>query len=288
MRRALITLCFALAGCSVDASGTGASPIDLTDSTAVDTALIASDSLVLDDTASTDAFVEPTDTTGPSDSEPIDTASPDTEPLDAPCPTCPSLATCVAGACTCPMHSRLCSAGCIDEKADPNRCGSCDLGLPCALGSMCANGVCACQPGLTLCGGACVDTKGHAASCGGCSACAPNKRCVNGACVDADSSSCPSARPDECPTSDGRKSCFNTKRDPMHCGGCATDKRCSADEFCVEGACEKYAVGVGCTACPCPNCATILPGSRCCPAPPGSAPGRVMCVDASACPLYLP
>lgn len=283
MQRGFLLLSFALVGCSVDPSGTGDAPT-VTDVGVTDTTVVATDTFVADDTFTPDTSVTPTDTNVD------DTAvePPETEPVDA-CPTtCPSLSTCVAGACTCPTNSRLCSSGCVDEKADPNRCGSCDLGLPCAEGSMCANGVCACQPGLTLCGGACVDMKGHAAACGACAACGPNQRCVDGACTPAGSSSCPTSRPDECPTSDGRKSCFNTKIDPMHCGGCATDKRCTADELCVDGACEKYSVGVGCTSCPCANCATILPGSRCCPAPAGSAPGRVFCVDASACPVFLP
>jgi hypothetical protein len=290
MRRPIVLVVFALTGCSIDASGT-ADPTDLGDSTFVDTAVAMDSLFVVDDTASpaTDTAVS-TDSSEPPDTfTPPDTAvALDTEPVDVPCPTCPALATCMAGACVCPTNSRACSAGCIDEKADPNRCGSCDLGLPCNYGSMCANGVCACQPGLTLCGGVCTDTKGHALACGGCTPCGSGKRCRDGICVDESGTSCPSSRPDECASGDGRKSCFDTKRDPMHCGGCATDKRCSADEFCVDGACEKYAVGVGCTSCPCPNCATILPGSRCCLAPPGSASGRVMCVDAATCPAYLP
>ncbi len=237
---------------------------------------IATDSTVADttvaDTTVTDTAVADTavaDTKPPVDTTPIDTG--------------PEVLMCPAG-------SSDCSGTCRDLQADPANCGTC--GAPkCASGSMCASGACACQPGLTSCGSVCVDTKGSVEACGGCGAmrrCDKNDRCVDGACVGAGGSSCPSTRPDECPASDGRKSCFNTKRDPMHCGGCGMDKRCTSDEVCVDGGCEKYVVGVGCTTCPCAACTTLLMGSRCCPAPPGSAAGRVFCVDAADCPAWLP
>jgi hypothetical protein len=294
----------ALLGCSVNSSGT-ATDIDFEDTSATDTSAGGADttpetSTIFDgddpdttmvvDTMVVDTKPPPVDSIAPIDTGvAMDTMVADTAPMDVMCPKCPTLATCVGGACTCPPNADLCSAGCIDLKVDPNRCGNCDLGLPCAQGSMCSNNVCTCQPGLTLCGGVCVDVKGHASVCGSCSTpCGSNQRCVSGKCVPAGSTTCPAARPDECPGDDGRKSCFNFKIDPMHCGGCATDKRCDSDEFCVDGGCKGYEIGIGCTSCPCANCETLLPKSTCCSSPPGWPAGRVVCVEGTACPVWLP
>lgn len=233
-----------------------------TDSTVADTSLA--------DTTVADTAPPPTDTSGGETTPPADTA-----PIDTG-----------ADALGCPAGSADCSGTCRDLQADPSNCGACGAAM-CAVGSMCASGSCACQPGLTACLGTCVDTRGTAAACGGCGdmfQCPTGKRCVDGKCAD---SGCPKSRPDECPSSDDRKSCFDTKKDPMHCGGCGTDKRCTSDQVCVDGSCEKYVVGVGCNKCPCAACTTLLMGSICCPAPPGSASGRVFCVDASQCPKWL-
>lgn len=190
----------------------------------------------------------------------------------------------------CPTNSVSCAATCVDITADPGHCGMCSALPKCGLGSMCADSKCACQPGLTLCGGICIDTKGHPDACGGCGdsfKCGSGERCRAGSCVDAGDFKCPDNRPTECASTDGRKACFDTKRDPMHCGGCGSDKRCTSSELCVDGKCIGYTVGVGCTSCPCAKCDAVS-GSSCCPAPAGSLPGRVFCVSAAMCPLYLP
>jgi hypothetical protein len=267
---------FALVSCTAETGGLATEAPPTTDSSvAVDSTMVSIDSAVEDtgnaiDTTVVDTFVP--DTFVP------DTFVPDTFVAD----------TMEAGM-TCPLGSMLCSTACIDTLADPDHCGACMPVAVCRVGSMCASGICACQPGLTDCTGICIDTKGHPDACGGCAnKCDADKRCRNGMCVNVGDSTCPASRPDECPSSDGRKACFDTKRDPMHCGGCATDKRCDSDEVCVDGSCKDYVVGVGCTMCPCTECDKLLKGSKCCDAPPGSAAGRVFCVDGSACPLWLP
>jgi hypothetical protein len=280
--RGAILISIALAGCSIDAGGT-AEGVAVDAFVATDTTVVAADSLFpIDDTASEDSAAD-------SVIAAEDTA--DSAPPEDTCPVCPALATCAGSACECPKNSVECAGRCVDLQADPGRCGVCDGTSACAAGSFCAKGACVCQPKLTLCAGLCVDTKGHANFCGGCAEsdkCAPNQRCKDGTCVNESSSTCPMARPDECPGDDGRKSCFDFKRDPMHCGGCGTEKRCTADQFCIDGVCKNYVVGVACTACPCPTCDLLLKGSKCCPSPGGSAAGRVMCVEATACPVYLP
>lgn len=265
----LVTLAAALIGCAANTSGLGEdTPFDGTP---------GSDSAAELET-SADSAPEVTPDTSIPDTEPSVDSTPEdsadvAEPADAGCPT----------------NAVKCAGECIDIKADPDRCGACSMMMACAAGSMCLNGACACQPGLTRCG-ACVDTKGDPDHCGACDAkCGKDRRCVDGKCEMEMSSKCPSSRPDECAASgDNRKGCYNTKRDPMHCGGCETDKRCDSDQVCADGACVDYEVGLGCTTCPCTVCETVLPGSTCCPAPPGSAPNRVFCVDAAACPSYLP
>lgn len=237
----------------------------------------------------TSAGVAPADTSSVDTSVEPDTASPDTpsETLDD-APTDDTSETAAPG---CPLHSELCGKTCVDTTLDPLLCGKCTGAPKCALGSMCASGVCACQPGLTDCAGTCVDTKGSPDACGGCGAtfkCAANKRCRAGACVNVTGTTCPTDRPTECAASDGRKGCFDTLRDPMHCGGCGVENRCAADYMCIEGACTKYIVGVGCTTCPCISCDSLSGSARCCPAPAGSAPERVICINTSRCPVYLP
>ncbi len=284
MRGTVLILSVAIAGCSIDSEGTGPG-LAVDASVATDTNVEGDALFPIDDTAIDDTNAAP-ETAVDTAVEPTDTATPEDT-----CPACPPLATCVASACECPKNSAICGGRCVDVQADPGRCGTCDAALPCDSGSMCAKGVCACQPKLTLCDGTCVDTKGHASYCGGCAdtdKCAPNQRCKDGVCVNEASTMCPSTRPDECPGDEGRKSCFDLKRDPMHCGGCSVDKRCTADQFCVEGVCQKYVVGVGCSTCPCPSCETLSAGSKCCNAPPGWTAGRVVCVNATACPAYLP
>ena len=40
--------------------------------------------------------------------------------------------------------------------------------------------------------------------------------------------------------------------DPLNCGGC--NNGCARDEVCTDRNCERFAVGRGCTTCPCPEC----------------------------------
>lgn len=264
---------FALVGCTAETGGLAPGP----DESLADSSVVTDSAIVTMDT-----FVEETDSTV------VDTAM--DVPIDtmiAPIDTAMDTAdTGMDAAEACPINSTVCGARCIDTLADPHHCGKCMPGSSCRVGSMCANGVCACQPGLSDCTGICIDTKGHPDACGGCGTkCDSNKRCRDGKCVDTGDTSCPPSRPDECPSTGGRLGCFNTKKDPMHCGGCGTDKRCESDEVCVDGSCKDYVVGIGCTTC---ECAACLSGTKCCVAPPGSALGRVFCVDGADCPQWLP
>ncbi len=288
-----------LLGCTAETSGL-AEPAPSPSDTDVDTSL-ADSGFVAEDTAldvaeetvdssvmPVDALPDTTDAPDSSTDTAITLADTGSDPgADTPMDTATAPDTADAGT-GCPANAVMCTKVCRDLQADPAHCGGC-VSAACRVGSMCASGACACQPRLSDCSGICIDTKGHPDACGGCGTkCSSGQRCQDGSCVEASSTTCPANRPVECASSDGRKACFDTKRDPMHCGGCGTDKRCSSSEVCVDGACESYVVGVGCTTCPCAACNTLLSGSRCCPAPPGSAADRVICVDAAACPLWLP
>lgn len=82
-----------------------------------------------------------------------------------------------------------CGAACVNEKTDPDNCGSC--GTQCKPGQGCTNGKCGCGSNGATCsatqaccatGCSVVDT--DARNCGGCdNQCADNEICVGGQCV---------------------------------------------------------------------------------------------------------
>ena len=94
---------------------------------------------------------------------------------------CPSTATCVDGACTCPGGLDECGSGCTDLSSDPANCGACGDGC----GDLfCLAGECSADCGaLANCSGACIDIMTDSRNCGTCGAdCGPGASCVAGMC----------------------------------------------------------------------------------------------------------
>jgi hypothetical protein len=99
---------------------------------------------------------------------------------------------------TCEAGETNCAGSCIDEKTDPNHCGSCTN---------------ACV------GPASGATTGTAA-------------CASGAC----SVTCDSATPTVCPSAKGGHACVDLQTDPQSCGACAV--HCGGAQTCVGGSCK--------------------------------------------------
>jgi len=249
------------------------------DGSAIDGAL--SDSTANVDTSVTDGFASPpeasTEAGCPTPTIVCGTAcvDPTLDPLNCGgcAKRCGAGAVCISGSCACAAPSVSCGGtSCIDNSADPKNCGSC--GNTCADDEYCNGaGVCHCRPGLTSCSGGCANTNSDRANCGACgNACASGQLCIAGTCQN--TTSC----------SDGLDSCsgacVNKKTDPLNCGGCGNT--CGRDGLCVGGNCRNYAVGVGCTACPCATCAALGSGVACCVAMPGQK--SPICVEGGACP----
>jgi hypothetical protein len=138
-------------------------------------------------------------------------------------------------------------------------------------------------------GTVCVDLKSNDYACGACPTgtgvppgCGTGKICDGGACVTATTCSggkrlCPSA-PGTGLTGEG---CVDTNTDSSNCGACGN--QCANNEVCAAGTCSAYAPGLGCTTCPCTNCADRFgPGASCCPA--YGTEKEVICVDGPDCP----
>ncbi len=95
----------------------------------------------------------------------------------------------------------------------------------------------ACRAGHTECDGACVDLEADPLHCGGCFlACAPDARCVAGACVASD---CGDGHGD----CDDEAGCETDLRgDGANCGACG--RVCAHGEACVDGTCADARVQV--------------------------------------------
>jgi hypothetical protein len=90
----------------------------------------------------------------------------------------------------------LCAASCVDERTDPNHCGSCGKQCPavagatptCAAGGMCGF---TCNANNHLCNGACVNEQTDPDNCGSCShVCGAGQACSGGQCI-CNATSCP-------------------------------------------------------------------------------------------------
>jgi hypothetical protein len=125
--------------------------------------------------------------------------------------------SCKGGTCisSCPEGQTMCTTSafaatvCVNTLTDASHCGSCTN--VCPSGWRCSSGKCVatayvvvttvskttsptsggyilrqiCKSGLTLCGNTCVDLKTDSSNCGSCNkACARNKYCVSGYCID--------------------------------------------------------------------------------------------------------
>jgi hypothetical protein len=125
----------------------------------------------------------------------------------------------------------ICDGACVDEKSDPNNCGSC--GHVCQGGQQCFSGTCACPADKSdSCGGECVDEQTDVNNCGACHNVCPNgSGCNAGQCGACAGKICGSA-------------CVDTKSDPAHCGAC--DNACPQGDLCTEGVCTCAGGGVDC------------------------------------------
>ena len=182
---------------------------------------------------------------------------------------------CVNGTCTnadniCVISSqKFCNGSCVDVQSNANYCGNCTT--KCKDNESCQSGKCVvgCARNYTLCDGACYNLLRDAEHCGDCNTqCGTNEYCISGECrcqngsFDCDgnpANGCESKEEcgssltcasedlkcdDKC-CSEGETccgdACFDTKNDPMHCGGCNAEP-CTSDQKCVEGVCEDVTI----------------------------------------------
>ena len=140
---------------------------------------------------------------------------------------CATGASCVMGACVCPMaQPDTCSNVCVDKLTSTSNCGAC--GMACVNGTQvasekCAGGLCAvnaCNSGFLDCdllnGNGCeVNKNTDVNNCGTCGLkCPTGATCVNGTCT------CPGGAPTTCGNNPG--ACVNTTNDTNNCGACGT------------------------------------------------------------------
>jgi hypothetical protein len=82
----------------------------------------------------------------------------------------------------------------------------------------------------------------------------------------------------------GLEGCYDTSKDPTHCGGCGT--ACNQDQLCIAGVCRTYTPAPTCTTCPCADCGTFFSAGGtaaiCCPKLTGHK--SPICVRGPACP----
>jgi hypothetical protein len=145
---------------------------------------------------------------------------------------CSGGASCVMGACTCPMGLRPCRGACVDVTTDLEHCGVCSNS--CGAGGTCAAGVCTmCGTDRIMCSGRCLDVSSDPRNCGSCArACPPGESCMEGRC---------SCLP---PAMDCGMGCRDLQTDVTNCGMCGVN--CGAGGACIAGVCT---CSVGFTMC---------------------------------------
>ncbi len=184
-------------------------------------------------------------------------------------------ATCVSGACVCPIGQTLCDGQCVNAKSDYLNCGAC--GQYCA--GTCSNGICSCPSGSgdSLCKTGnesyCSQLDDYY-NCGACNhTCSATQQCTEGSCTSCASGqvscygTCANLQTDKyncgacgaycnetctngicgCPfgkTFCGSQ-CRDLQSDPTNCGGCG--KSCGGGRVCTAGVCT--ACGAGQTIC---------------------------------------
>jgi len=144
------------------------------------------------------------------------------------------------------------------------------VGNACNGDEYCVDSNCVCRPPTVDDGmGGCLDPATNPDACGtagtACGGGTPN--CAGGTCV----MNCPGG------TADCNNSCVDLDTDPQNCGACGDN--CDVEQVCVNGNCEDFRAGSGCTTCPCTACVGDF--SNCC-----SYPGTTdtICVNGGDCP----
>ncbi len=182
--------------------------------------------------------------------------------------TCPGMATCEAGACTCPPEN-TCGTDCVDTMNDNMHCGSCNVA--CLGVASCTGGQCVCPTNSTVCNNICVDTTNDPANCGGCAkTCASGYSCVNSLCT--------------CLGTPCGTACIDTMNDPMNCGGC--NMACPVNTQCTNGICacptgQTYCLGQ------CVDTRTNTTHCGGCNKPCNGVCSNGMCSGCTAANLYL-
>jgi hypothetical protein len=164
---------------------------------------------------------------------------------------------------------------CVNDKTDPQFCGSCTK--QCTGGHVCQNGACvaACPPGLTSCSSKCVNVTSDGENCDTCGNACPstlsgNSYCQSGACTTA---CAPGFIACAVGTLGGAPyTCANLQKDWANCGGCG--KACAANQVCDAGACVPYLPASACWECGDGNSMPL-----CC-----SLDGQTICTNAAVCP----
>lgn len=142
--------------------------------------------------------------------------------------TCTGGKRCNADKCACDTGKEDCKGKCIDLRADPTHCGSCNKA--CQPGETCDKGTCrsSCKASETECAGRCVALDKSDQHCGRCdNPCSTGQSCVGGACV----LSC-SEQKRNC-----NNACVDLQTDPRHCGACGA--ACPQGRICNDGKCVR-------------------------------------------------
>jgi hypothetical protein len=183
-----------------------------------------------------------------------------------------SLRTCRrTGGCT-EVFTHCCGGACLDVRADPNHCGSCDT---------------RCPPGQPCCDGSCRGD--DAANCGSCGNTCPRSESGPGHCVGGQCHRCGPAET-ECP-SGGAIFCVDLRTSPSSCGACGA--ACPGDRVCCDGKCTAGVARCGgtCVSNACPperpfdqaTCRCACPRVEC-EAGKSQDPATCACVCPTPCP----